>query len=81
MRQKNIPKQKVPNAKDVGQHFFLDISSIKYKSIGGVKYLALLMDDHSGFLVGLYLKQKSGLEEKGVETLLQVENYYYVKIK
>ena len=51
----NIPKQKVPNVKDVGQRFFLDISSIKYKSIGGEKCLASLMDDHSVFLVGLYL--------------------------
>lgn len=69
MRQKNVPKQKGPNAKEAGQCFFLDISSIKYRSIGGAKFLAMFMDDYSGFLIGFYLKQKSDLAEKGIEVL------------
>ena len=81
MRQKNLPKQKIASAKEVGHRFFLDISSIKYQSIGGAKYLALFMDDHSGFLVGVYLKRKSELEEKGLETLAKIENYYKVKVE
>ena len=81
MRQKNIPKHKIPQAKAVGQRFFLDISSIKYKSSGGAKYLALFMDDHSGFLNGVYLKRKSDLEEKGTEILHKIENDYNVKIE
>ena len=78
---KNVPKQMVPNAKEVGQRLFLDISSIKYRSSGGAKYLALFMDDHSGFLIGIYLKQKSELEEKGIEILFKIENYYNVTIE
>jgi len=81
MRQKNVSKQKVLNAKAVGQRLFLDISSIKYRSSGGAKYLALFMDDHSGFLIGIYLKRESELEEKGVEILHKIENYYNVKIE
>ncbi len=81
MRKKNIAKEKVPNAPRNGDCLFLDISSIKYPSMGGAKYLCLMMDDHSGFVVGSYLKKKSDLQEKGVEMIQKFENDFNLKVK
>ena len=39
------------------------------------------MDDHSGFLIGIYLRRKSDLEEKGIEILQKIENGYNVKVE
>ena len=58
MKQKNMNKKLVPRAKAVGDRMFMDISSIKHKSAGGAKFWALFMDDHSGFLISRFLKQK-----------------------
>ena len=58
-RKKNVTKEKVPNASRNRDRLFLDISSIKYPSMGGARYLCLMMDYHSGFVVGSYLKKKS----------------------
>ena len=38
MRQKNVSKEQVPRAKNVGERMFVDISSIKHKSAGGAKF-------------------------------------------
>ena len=48
---------------------FLDISSIKYTSLGGARFWVLMMDDCSGFLTSFFLKKKSDLKEKGVKML------------
>ena len=57
MRQKNIPKVKVKQADSPGVRFFLDISSIKYESLGGARYWVLMMDDCTGFLSSFFLKK------------------------
>ena len=57
MRQKNVSKEQVPMAKEVGDRMSMDFSSIKYRSAGGgAKYWALFMDDNSGFLISRFLK-------------------------
>ena len=81
MKKKNVPKDKVPNAPRSGDRLFLDISSIKYPSMGGAKYLCLMMDDHSGFVTGSYLKKKSDLQEKGINMIQNFENDFDVKVK
>ncbi len=65
MKQKNMNKKHVPRAKAVGNRMLMDITSIKHKSSGGAKFWALFMDDHSGFLMSRFLKQKSDLAEQG----------------
>ena len=81
MRKKNVPKEKVKNASKVGDRLFLDFSSNKYPSMGGAKFLCLMMDDHSGFLIAEYLKQKSDLAEKGVELINKLENDFDLKVR
>ena len=61
MRQKNVSKEQVPRAQNIGERMFIDISSIKHKSAGGAKFWALFMDDHSGFLINRFLREKSDL--------------------
>ena len=61
MRQKNVSKEQVPRAKNVGQGLCVDISSIKHESTGGAKFWALFMDDCSGFLINRFLQNKSDL--------------------
>ena len=49
--------------------------------MGGAKYLCLMMDDHSGFVLGTYLKRKSDLQEKGIEMIQIFENDFNLKVK
>ena len=44
MRKKNVSKEQVPRAKNIGERIFVDISSIKHESAGGAKFWALFMD-------------------------------------
>ena len=81
MRQKNIPKMKVKQANSPGDRIFLDISSIKYESLGGARFWVLMMDDCTGFLSSFFLKRKSDLKNKGIFMLKKIENNYNLKIK
>ena len=58
MRQKNIRKQKVKQSEIPGERFFMDISSIKYASLGGARFWVLMMDDCSGFLTSFFFEKK-----------------------
>ena len=66
MCQKNISKKKIKQSEIPGERLFLDISSIKYTSLGGARFWVLIMDDCSGFFTSFFLKKKSHLKEKGV---------------
>ena len=81
IKKKDVAKAKIPNAPRNGDRLFLDISSIKYPSMGGARYLCLMMDDHSGFVLDTYLKQKSDLQEKGIEMIQIFENDFNIKVK
>ena len=81
MRQKNVIKEQVPRAKEVGDRMFMDISSIKYRSIGGAKYWVLFMDDNSGFLISKFLKQKSDLAREGLMLMKRLKDQYRIEIK
>ena len=81
MRQKNMNKEHVPRANTVGDRMFMDISSIKHKSAGGSKFWALFMDDHSGFLISRFLKQKSDLAEQGSMLIKVLGNQQRINVK
>ena len=66
MRQKNVSKEQVPRAKNIGERMFVDISSIKHKRAGGAKFWALFMDDCSGFLINRFLREKSDLARQEI---------------
>ena len=54
MRQKNISKKKIKQSEIPGERLFLDISSIKYTSLGGARFWVLMMDDCSGYLTSFF---------------------------
>ena len=66
IRKRNMSIEKVKNAARVSECLFLHISSIKCPSMGSAKSLCLMMDDHSGFSIRVYLKRKLGQQEKGI---------------
>ena len=81
MRQKNVSKEQVPRAKNIGERMFVDISSIKHESAGGAKFWALFMDNCSGFLINRFLREKSDLARQGSMLLKKLNDQHGIKIK
>ena len=63
VRQKNLNKDLVPRATKKGERFFMDISSIKYESLGKAKFWLLLIDDATDYCFSFFMKQKSDLSK------------------
>jgi transposase InsO family protein len=53
----------------LGERLYLDISSIKERSIGGAKFWALIVDDYTDYCWSFVLKNKLDLKVK-IKTLL-----------
>ena len=81
MKKKNISKQQLDHADEPGDRLFMDISSIKYASAGGTKFWALLINNSTDFVFGIYLKKKSHLSTDGIKLINSIENNYGIKIK
>ena len=79
-KQKNIPKYVDFKATKPGKNVFLDLSSIKYKSLGGAKFWLLFVDEYTSFKKSYFLHTKNQVTEKGLEFihLLQLNN---IKVK
>ena len=60
-KQKNLNKNLVPRATKKGEQFFMDISLIKYESLGKAKFWLLLIDDATNYCFSFFMKQKSDL--------------------
>jgi hypothetical protein len=52
-----------------GERLYIDISSIKERSIGGEKFWALIVDDYTDYCWSFVLKNKSDLKTR-LKTLL-----------
>jgi hypothetical protein len=48
-RQKNVNKNWLGSSNLPGEHLYVDISSIKERSIGGAKFWALIVDDYTDY--------------------------------
>ena len=66
-KQKNIPKYVDFKATEPGGKVFFDLSSIKYKSLGGAKFWLLFVDEYTGFKKIYFLRTKNQVTEKGLE--------------
>ena len=49
--------------------------------MGGAKFLCLMMDDHSGYLIGYYLKRKSDLMQKEIMLINKLDNDFSLKVQ
>lgn len=71
-KQKKIPKTTHVKATRPGERLFVDISSMKNRSLGGSKFWALVVDDHTDFLWGKFFSKKSDLSKNILPILKQL---------
>ena len=81
IRQKNVSKERVPRAKNVGERMFMAISSIKHESTGGAKFWTLFMDACSGFPINRFLQNKSNLAGQGSMLIKKLSDQHGIKVK
>jgi hypothetical protein len=65
----------------IGERLYVDISSIKGKSVGGAKVWALIVDDFSGYCWSYFLKRKDELSNTVVGLIQELrKDNIFVKI-
>ena len=67
IRKKNIPKQVEVKASKAGERIYLDISSMKHRSLGGNKHRVLAVDEATGFKKSFFIKKKSDQVDKLIQ--------------
>jgi hypothetical protein len=73
-RQKNINKDWKGSSITPGERLYVDISSIKGESYGGLKSWALVVDDYSSYCWSYFLNRKSDLKNTLIELLDELKN-------
>jgi len=76
---KNVPDEK--KSKTPGEHFFLEISSVKTRSFVGSKFWLLLVDDATGFEFSYFLKKISETAERVVALIKQLKTTMNYQVK
>ena len=66
-KQKNVPKYVDFKATEPGDKVVFDLSSIKYKSLGGAKFWLLFLDEYTSFKKSYFQHTKNQVTEKGLE--------------
>jgi hypothetical protein len=68
-RQKNVNKNWLGSSNVPGERLYVDISSIKERSIGGEKFWAFIVDDYTDYCWIFVMKNKSDIKAR-IKTLL-----------
>jgi hypothetical protein len=68
-RQKNVNKNWLGSSTFSGERFYADISSIKERIFGGVKFWALIVDDYPDYCWSFVIKNKLNIKVR-IKTLL-----------
>ena len=63
IRQRNLNKNSDATTTK-GERFYMEISSVKHRSIGGTKFWCLVVDDYTNMKWSFFLKTKNELKEK-----------------
>ena len=63
IRQRNLNKNSEA-AKTKGERLYMDISSVKHRSIGGTKFWCLIVDEYTNMKWSFFLKSKGELKDK-----------------
>jgi hypothetical protein len=71
-KQKGVQKSTPDRCTTPGERLFIDITSIKKKSIGGSKFWLVIVDDATNFTWSIFLKQKNHTAERVMELLLKL---------
>ena len=63
-KQKKVAKWTQTKASKPGERlYYIDISSMKERSLGGSKFWALIVDDYSDYMWGRFFNKKSDLSD------------------
>ena len=81
MKQASVSKEEVKRSTIVGERLFLDVSSIKHKSLGGSKFWLMVMDDASDHCWSIFLKKKSLVSKTTRELIKDIEKKLKIKVK
>lgn len=60
-KQKNVSKESTSTTQGPGEKLYIDVSSVSAVSIGGSKFMAMIVDDYSKMKWSMFLKKKSDL--------------------
>ena len=80
IRQRNLNKNSKPT-KTKGEHFYMDISSVKHQSIGGTKFWCLVVDNYTSMKWSFFLKSKGELKDKIIPFLKTIHKMDKVTIQ
>ena len=73
IKQSNIKKKGTTVTNYPGERLFIDISSVNSTSLGGSKYLNLIVDHYTNFKWPVFLKEKSDLTKKMIPIIKWLE--------
>lgn len=78
---KNVPKTTESKSTVQGERLFLDISSSKEKSYGGLKFRILLVDDVTDLCWSIFVKAKSDMPQQVIRLIkhLRTNQQYPIK--
>ena len=79
-KQENVRKYVNFKAEEPGGKVFFNLSSIKYKSLGGAKFWLLFVDEYTGFKKSYFLSTKSQVTKKGPKFICLLQSYG-IKVK
>ena len=79
-KQKKIGKEQ-ERAKEKGERLYLDLSTVKGKSLGGKRNWILLVDDHTRYKWSLFTKAKSDLTSVVCDLLKDLKEKHNVRFK
>jgi len=80
-KQKNLPKVSEGGSNIAGERLYIDISSIKEKSLGGSKFWLLVVDEATHMKWSFFLKNKSQTSEKLMPFLKELKAKYFKTVK
>ena len=69
IKQKKVPKTTQVNGNRPGEQIFIDVSSMKMRSLGGSKFWVLIVNDFSVYMWGISFQKKSDLSKKIIPIL------------
>ena len=82
-KQVRIKKETENKASKAGERLFVDISSINHTSLGGSKYMVLIVDDYTKFHWCRFLKKKNEMANEVIQVIkkLMLEKHEVKKIR
>ena len=80
-KQKMIKKETEEKSSVPGERVFIDITPMKFSSLGGSRNWLLVVDDFSDFCWAFFLKRKDELAEKMISFVKEMRNKFRIEIK